>query len=330
MGAATALAHNWGGRAGQLTTSRSSARSQRIHPAAYGALSHALAAIYWYKRDLATFIRRRVIDYPELLVGIDFDDYKARFADEFVDRLMEHEEEYRDLTLDLMLEVSQLEEFPGLRRAQDTLKLTALARDAVAALKRWTKEHQGIIQEREDLEDELAARRAAIQEQRGFAGKLEGLKDQFLELGQMADRQKAGRLFEPFLAGLFALFDLDPRLSYVLESEQIDGALTFDTDDYIVEAKWYKGAVEVEDFDKFDAKVRRKGKNALGLFVSVNGFSAGALREYGKRTSFITLDGGDLYCVLEGRIALDDLLGQKKRHANQTGSCYFPAQLALS
>jgi len=29
---------------------------------------------------------------------------------------------------------------------------------------------------------------------------------------------------------------LEPRLAYSLESEQIDGSVTFDTDDYIVEA----------------------------------------------------------------------------------------------
>ncbi|MFF5126531.1 restriction endonuclease [Streptomyces syringium] len=309
---------------------QSGMRAQRVHPAAYGALCEALATIYWYKRDLATFIRRRASGYPQLLSGLDFDGYKRAVADEFVDRLMADENTYRDLTLELMLEVALLEDFPSLKRQPDAEKLLAQARAAVASLKRWTQKHQGLVEEREALAEELAARRTAIQMQRGFAGKLTALEKQFLELGQMTDRQKAGLLLEPFLGELFALFDLDPRLSYKLESEQIDGALSFDTDDYIVEAKWRKGPVEVEDFDKFDAKVRRKGKNALGLFVSVNGFTAGALREYDKRTSFITVDGGDLMCVLEGRIALDELLRRKKRHANETGNCCFPAHLALA
>jgi hypothetical protein len=38
----------------------------------------------------------------------------------------------------------------------------------------------------------------------------------------------------------------------------------------------------------------------------------------------MTLNGDDLYSVLDGRIALDDVLRRKKRHANDTGSCYFP------
>ncbi|MFE3547428.1 hypothetical protein ACFXN2_02025 [Streptomyces kronopolitis] len=81
---------------------------------------------------------------------------------------------------------------------------------------------------------ELAERRAKMEATQGFAGKLSALKDQFQALRQMENRQRAGLLFEPFLNQLFNLFDLDARLSYELASEQIDGALTFDTDDYIV------------------------------------------------------------------------------------------------
>ncbi|MFD9592265.1 restriction endonuclease [Kitasatospora sp. NPDC059973] len=110
----------------------------------------------------------------------------------------------------------------------------------------------------------------------------------------------------------------------------MDGSLSFDTDDYIVEAKWWKEPMEREHVDIFDAKVRRKGKNALGLYIAVNGFTAGAVREHDRRTSFVTMDGGDLYAVLEGRIPLDELLKRKKRYANETGNCYFPVYLALA
>lgn len=305
-------------------------QGRRIPAGAYGALIEALASIYWYKKDLRRFIQTRAAEHPELLVGLDFDDYKHAFAEEFVDRLMADEEQYCDLTLTIMLEVAQMDSFLSLKRHADAATLLPAAQEAVAALGTWTDKYQGLVEEREALAAELAARRAQIEVQQGFAGKLAALKDQFVVLGKMENRQKAGLLFEPFLNELFHLFDLEPRLSYVLKSEQIDGSLTFDTDDYIIEAKWWKGPVEVEDVDKFDAKVRRKGKNALGLFISVNGFTAGAREEYDKRTSFITMDGGDLFCVLEGRIALDGLLRRKKRHANETGDCYFPAFLALA
>ena len=52
-------------------------------------------------------------------------------------------------------------------------------------------------------------------------------------------------------------------------------------------------------------------------------------REYGASTPFITLEGGDLMAVLDERIPLDELLRRKKRHANETGECYFPASRML-
>ncbi|GAA1890693.1 restriction endonuclease [Streptantibioticus ferralitis] len=306
-----------------------STRTQQIHPAAYGALVEALASIYWYKKDLAKFIRHRVTDFPELLVGLDFDGYKRTVADEFVDRLMEGDSRYRELALDLMVEISEMDSFPGLKRNPDSNRLIGLAREAVADLKKWTEQYRGALQERQAVERATADYRARTAARQSFSGELERLKERFLEVGSMPNRQEAGRLFEIFLNELFQLFDLDPRLSYKLATEQIDGSLSFDTDDYIIEAKWHKGAMEREALDIFDQKVKRKGRNALGLYIAVNGFTAGALREYNRCTSFITLDGGDLFCVLDGRIHLDELLKRKKRHANETGNCYFPVHQVI-
>ena len=118
---------------------------------------------------------------------------------------------------------------------------------------------------------------------------------------------------------------MEPRLSYSLEREQIDGSLSYDTDDYIVEARWRKDPVDRGDADIFATKVRRKGKNAVGLFVSVNGFTKAARDQYKEATPFIVMDGADLYLALDQRVRLDDLIKSKKRHANETGDCYLAA-----
>jgi hypothetical protein len=97
----------------------------------------------------------------------------------------------------------------------------------------------------------------------------------------------------------------------------------------VLEAKWWKAAMEREHLDVFASKVRRKGKNALGLYLSINGFTGGALDVYSDSTPFITMDGQDLVAVLDERVRLDDMFRQKKRHMNETGSCYFPASEML-
>jgi hypothetical protein len=131
------------------------------------------------------------------------------------------------------------------------------------------------------------------------------------------------------LTDLFLLFDMEPRLSYNLPHEQIDGSLSFDTDDYIVEARWRKERAEPGDLHIFKTKVERKGRNALGIFVSVEGFTAGALAQYSSTSPFVVFTGDDIYMVLDGRVGLDDLLRAKKRHVNETGDCNLPARSLL-
>ena len=147
----------------------------------------------------------------------------------------------------------------------------------------------------------------------------------YLELRTQADAHARGYAFESFLNRLFLLFDMEPRLAYVVDDEQIDGSLSFDTDDYIVEARWREALSSRADVDVFAEKVRRKGKNALGLFISVSGFAKTAVQRYDESTPFLAIDGGDLICVLERRIRLDDLIRSKRRHANETGSCFVSA-----
>ncbi|MBX4170316.1 restriction endonuclease [Rhodococcus sp. DMU2021] len=140
------------------------------------------------------------------------------------------------------------------------------------------------------------------------------------------DVTERGRKFEVVLNGLFAIYDMEPKLAYSLENEQIDGAVTFDTDDYIVEAKWTKDPIGRDQLDIFDKKVQRKGKNALGIYISLNGFTRPALDQYKEGTSFLAVEGQELYYVLEDRVRLEHLLRNKKRHANETGSCMLHAR----
>ncbi|WP_328914440.1 MULTISPECIES: restriction endonuclease [unclassified Streptomyces] len=301
-----------------------------ISPAAYGALETALKHIFWYKSDLEGFIRRWAKGYPGLLAGLDFSGYKWRTAEEFVDRLQADEGQYGKLAISLMIEVSEMPSFPKLKRHEDADTLIAEAREAVAALKSCIDRHRGLIANEARFTSDLADRRAAAESRRSFAQRLSELKDEFLRLEREPNRQKAGREFEPFLNQLFRLFDLDPRLSYSLPYEQIDGSITYDTDVYIVEAKWLKEPVEVHYLGSFVEKVRHKGKNALGLYISVHGFTKGAKERYAEGTCFITMEGIDLFAVLDGHTTLDELLSRKKRHANDTGSCYYPASLMMS
>lgn len=113
------------------------------------------------------------------------------------------------------------------------------------------------------------------------------------------------------------------------DAEQIDGSFRLDTDDYIIEAEWRAQAVGRDQADIFAAKVRSKGKNAMGLFVSIGGFAGTFFDRFAQSTPFITMDGHDMFLVLDDRIRLDDALRAKRRHANDTGSCHYPVSSFL-
>jgi hypothetical protein len=303
--------------------------SKRISPGAYQALREALPVVFFYKRPFESYLRMALRDHPELLVGLNFRDVKRYVADELVDRLAQRERRYQQVTLQLMIEVASMERFPDLEKLEDAEARVPEARKAVAELRRWTERYAGAISEQERVAAERAAAMQQAEATRKFADEIEALRQRFMGMFAMTDPHQRGYAFQDFLDKLFILFDMEPRVAYAPPHEQIDGSLSFDTDDYIVEARWRKDAAEPADAHNFAGKVRFKGKNALGLFVSVNGFTAGVFNFYAHSTPFLAMDGADLMCVLEQRVRLDDLLRRKKRFANETGHCFFPAQRML-
>ena len=309
-----------------MTMATDSGRAhQRIAAGAYQALREALPSVFWYRRPFRNFLSAALRDHPQLLAPLNFDsDSKREVADALVDRLLANEPGYRDVTLDLMLAVASMERFPDIEAHEDAEVRLPKAKAAVAELRQWTQKYAEDRAEREQQEALWRTKREDAAALRRFSDAVTTLREDFLQLHGMADANERGRKFESFLGELFALFDMEPRLAYVLDTEQIDGSLSFDTDDYIVEARWRSDPTSRGDADIFAAKVRRKGKNALGLFVSVGGFSQDALKEYANATPFMALDGAHLMAVLDQRVRLDDLLKRMKRYANETGSCYLP------
>lgn len=307
--------------------------TKRISTDAYQALRDALAVVTWFKRPFQALVTMSLRDNPELVAGLAFtSETKRNVADELVQRLVTQESRYRDVSIRFMLEIAAMTRFPDIEQLPEPDRATRLAdaRHAVARLHELTEQFGDRLQEQERLRAEREANRAQAEALRRFEDDVAVLRGRFLELQAASDPHQRGYDFESLLSDLFKLFDMEPRLAYRTETEQIDGSLSFDTDDYILEAKWIAGTVSRETADAFAAKVRRKGKNALGLFVAVNGLSSAALITYRESTPFITMDGGDVYLVLDGRVRLDDLLRAKRRHANETGSCYLSASELLS
>jgi hypothetical protein len=112
------------------------------------------------------------------------------------------------------------------------------AQDAVGRLRTLTARYRDQVETRSRSEVAREAYAAQLAGIKQFKDDIDALRGRYLDLHSSSEPHQRGKAFEVLLADLFLLFDMEPRLSYSLEREQIDGSLSFDTDDYILEARW--------------------------------------------------------------------------------------------
>jgi hypothetical protein len=294
-----------------------------IAPVAINALKEALTSIYWYKSDLRSFIMNTIND-SSLLARINWEDYKRNIVANIIDFLSNHQETYQNDLLKLIVEVIKMDDFSHLRRLEDGKEKEERAKNAVVALKKLTIQHYDLMEEEKRKEQKRKKAYEKILKNKGVSERLEVIKKEYFNLISSADPQKRGFKLEKVLKKLFILFDLDPKASFKIIGEQIDGAFTFDNTDYLFEAKWQQEPVRIKDLDGFSGKLARKLDNTLGLFLSINSFSEDAVKAHSSgRRLMILMDGSDLMAIIEGRIDLIELLLRKRRHASQTGVIYL-------
>lgn len=299
----------------------------RISTASYENLREALSVATWYKRSFERLVKGLLRSQPELLAQLSFSGTKRETANMVVDILMSDERRYSDLTLEIMGELASMERFPDFDRLEDKdrLKRQREAERAVTNLKASLKKESSARDEAAAKRQKIDEYRKESQQQASFKANLDRLKKSYLALTQQQERpQERGLALEKLLNDLFALFDLEPRLAYSSNVDQVDGSFRLDTDDYLIEAKWTQKPLGRDQADIFVQKIARRGKLAVGLLVSINGFSEPLRAAYATSSSFITMDGSDLFLVLDDRWPLDEALLAKKRHVNETGSCHMP------
>jgi hypothetical protein len=159
---------------------------------------------------------------------------------------------------------------------------------------------------------------------------IEKLKNKLIELVNLKPQER-GFAFEKFLNELFTAYNLDPRGSFRIVGEQIDGSFQLGTDVYLVEAKWRDKQTDQSDLLIFREHVENKTTWGRGLFISYNGFTPDGLTAYsrGRATNIIGMDSRDLFYVLSGEMSLVEAINKKARHATETGE-FFVSVFTLS
>ncbi|MFZ2294044.1 MAG: restriction endonuclease [Polaromonas sp.] len=153
---------------------------------------------------------------------------------------------------------------------------------------------------------------------------LDDLRIEYLDLlANKTSRQQRGYALERILAELAKLARLETTEAFRVHGEQIDGAVKYDGEHYLIEAKWQEKWASNEPVYQFAGKVAGK-LYGRGLFISVNGFSAEVVRSLvmGKEIQTIFVDGEDLILVLEGHLNFRDMIDRKVKAAQTKGLIY--------
>lgn len=284
-------------------------------------MKDCLLAIFWPKQDIYSFFGDH---------GCTSDDLKiiARFKDEgmnrgkMIDMMFEHLSskptgglgQYRAM-LQSLLNWSHFDPYYF-----DTIKKL----DRIKAQK--SIEHLQQLQEIRDakMKAERDKRTATEATKQKPDTSLVELLSVFLELHSgKTTPQKRGYAFETILAGLAKLAGLEVTEPYRVIGEQIDGAVKYDGEHYIIEAKWQDKAASNEPVYQFVGKTEGK-MYGRGLFISINGFSDYVVHSViaGKAIKTIFVDGEDIVLVLEGQLSFSEMIDRKIKAAQTRGLIY--------
>lgn len=134
--------------------------------------------------------------------------------------------------------------------------------------------------------------------------------------------QARGYAFEKYLSNLFNIYGLEPRGSFKIIGEQIDGSFLLHNEVYLLEAKWTNKKIAREDLVIFNDKVSSKCGFTRGLFISFAGFTNEALASFamGRRVNIILMTVEELAVLLSRKWDLTKILSAKVRALAEEGN----------
>lgn len=160
---------------------------------------------------------------------------------------------------------------------------------------------------RQEVEDRKAERKR--QEE------LDAVRDEFLRLStdDAIPATERGYALEALIGRLCGAHGIEYTPPLRLPGQQIDGAIKFQGRVLVIEARWRKEKADFGDVQKLSGKARARIVGTLGLFLSMEGFSAEGVRlwlESGHQRDCVLLQGSEFVKAVLGFVSWPDALGQ--------------------
>lgn len=288
-------------------------------------IKDGIANLYWYKADLhkgwlRSGVPAQLRDEVHRLRDVDGKPLSKRLQ---MDALYER---LRSSDYDRRLEVSR----NFVRILVEHVNFTPQDKNhRIDVARRTQLELLELIRRQEkdrEYKDGIRARAAkAVRET--YDSKLSELRSKFVEAND-AEPQKRGYLLESLFSELMRISGIPVEEPFRIVGEQIDGAIKYDGHFYLLELKWTAAKADPKEIGHFFFKVEGKF-GARGLFLSMNGFTEGAIVSLpsGKGLNMLLLDGTHLANVIFGHYKFQELLEHSIRQATLKGKIYCTHQL---
>ena len=170
---------------------------------------------------------------------------------------------------------------------------------------------------------------SATQQRAEFRQQLDSLLHEFDDLTASSDTQGRGYLLQDLLNEALSLHGIHVVESFTRNdgAEQIDGAFKLEGWHYLVECRWRGKLANIRELDGLRGQLERSGKQAMGLFLSINGWSENVipLLKQNPQKSIILMEGSDLRSALTGAISLPELILAKAAKLTVKGEPFYRA-----
>ena len=138
-----------------------------------------------------------------------------------------------------------------------------------------------------------------------------------------------GYALEKVFVELMRISGIQVEEPFSNKGEQLDGAIKYDSNYYLIELKWVANKLEPIHIGAFYYKVDGK-MDARGIVIAMNGFTDGVHETLpkGKELKVMLLDGNHLANVIYGNYRFQELLDHAIKCASLNGKLYCSHQLA--
>ena len=275
-------------------------------------LAVAVRDVIWFKRNVIRYFESCDIPRSIMLeINAMRDSPTIKLVQHVLDRLSDKGDEGAAIAKAMLTKMyywNDLHSVPPDRKNQAVTSLKAL-REGYERYKAQSEYQKG--RER-DMQSERVERVRMTELDHAT---LQGFRERFDLIHQRSNRQERGNGFQNLMNEVFAYYCQESKGAFNRTGEQIDGLFLFDNHWYYVEVRWKEEKASAADV----SILRDRAKNAFGgdtkaLFISFNGFSKDCLESLTNQADerVILMDGLDLRCVLDCRIAFDILLAEKQ------------------